>query len=106
MDEKYLELDQAVTKTNGVFVSPSELGDIDMLALRKACNKDYSNLTMEEILSFARKPKSNEIPSSAHTASVLYKAEQDRVNGIKGVSPKEAFARMEQAIREVEKEKI
>ncbi|MCL1873172.1 MAG: hypothetical protein FWF85_03545 [Clostridiales bacterium] len=105
-EEKYFELDQIAAETKGVLVTPSELGDIDMLALRKACGKDYSKLTMEEILSFARKPKSNERLSSAHIASVLYKAEQDRANGIKGVSPKEAFARMEQAIREVEKEKI
>ena len=58
MDEKYLELDQVAAETKGVFVSPSELGDIDMLALRKACSKDYSKLTMAKILSFARKPKS------------------------------------------------
>ncbi|MDR2712607.1 MAG: hypothetical protein LBB91_05775 [Clostridiales bacterium] len=106
MDKKYLELDQVAAETNGVLVSPSELGDIDMLAIRKACNKDYSKLSMDEILSFARNPKSNEVLSSAHIASVLDKAEEDRANGIKGISPKEAFARMEQAIREVEKEKI
>jgi PHD/YefM family antitoxin component YafN of YafNO toxin-antitoxin module len=44
----------------------------------------------------------NEMLNSAHIASVLYKAEQDRSNGIKGIPSKEAFARMEQAIREVE----
>ena len=58
MDKKYFELDQAADETKGVFVSPSELGDIDMLALRKACGRDYSKLTMAKILSFARKPKS------------------------------------------------
>ena len=95
MDEKYFELDQIAAETKGILVTPSELGDIDMLTLRKACNKDYSKLTMEEILSFARKPKSNDMLSLDQVALVLDKAEQDRANGIKGVSPKEAFARME-----------
>ena len=42
----------------------------------------------------------NDLLSSAHIASVLYRAEQDRVKGVKGVASKEAFARMEQAIHE------
>ena len=48
----------------------------------------------------------NEMISYTKILPVLLKADQDRANGIKGVSAKEAFARMEQAIREVENEKV
>ena len=78
---KYNEVaDFCKTTRNPVFLTKNGEGDLVVMAL-----DTY-----------------NEMLGSAHIASVLYKAEQDRASGVKGVSPREAFARMEQVIQEVE----
>jgi len=48
----------------------------------------------------------NDMNTYARIIPALIKADQDRANGIKGVPAKEAFERMEKAIREVEDGKV
>ena len=48
----------------------------------------------------------NEMLSSAHIVSVLYKAEQERQNGVKGIPAKVVFSELDAIIREAESAKV